>query len=148
MNEILIAVLSVAVLLCVETVLLWDFILQLAGLNENLSEINCKWQKKSLKHFQRFFPKKGRSFKKVTPEYLYRIVSIFQTVLYILFFVSLINAIVCIVLFVFGVKFDIMFYCGVFTLTDMLISCGVLGIAYYVIRREYKKYSNEWHNFK
>lgn len=145
----MIKILLVIFFLTIEAILLWDFILQLAGLNEDLSENNCNWQKKNINH-SIFFPKKNkrRSFKKVTPEYLYTIVFAFQISLYVLFLVSLINSFICLVLYYVGIELEILNYWVDFTFIDMLISACILGVAYFIIHRECKRISNEWKDFK
>lgn len=146
MGKILIAILF----LILEIILLWDFINQLAGLNEDLSDNNCKWKKKEIKYFQWFFPKKDqrRSFKKVTPEFTFILIFRFQVAQYIFFLIFLINSIICAILYFVGVQFRIMYYWVAFTLTTILIMCVVLSIAYYIVHKECKKLSNAWSDFK
>lgn len=133
-------IISIIGFLVIETVLLWDFTLQLAGLNEDLSNNNCKWRKRTVKHLKNFFPTKDsrRSFKKVKPEYLYTIIFCLQIALYVLFLISLINSIICYSLFLIGVNFKIMYYWIAFTVIYMLICCIILSIAYYLIHKECK----------
>ena len=125
-----------------EVFLLWDFVVQLGGLNGDLSDNNCKWRKITVKHLKFFFPKNNmRSFRKVIPANLYVVIFYFQITLYVLFSISLINSIVCVILFFIGVKFRVMQYWFYFTFIDMLISGCILSIAYYVIHKECKRIS-------
>lgn len=141
-------VIVIIFLLTLEALFLWDFILQLGELNEALSNNNCKWQTKTITHLKLFFPKKDKrkSFTKVTPEYLYKIVFAFQITLYILFLVSLINSFICLVLYYLGI-IKILNYWAAFTFIDMLISAGILSVAYFIIHKECKRLSACWRDF-
>lgn len=149
MQKILLLTILMILGLSIEIIFLWDFILQLAGLNEDLSDNNCEWRKRTIKHLHRLFPKKNkmRSFKKVTPEYLYVVIFCFQMVLYLLFLLSLINSIVCYVLFLIAIETKIIVYWFIFILSDMLISGGILSVAYYVVHKKCIKSSRSWNDF-
>ena len=122
-------------------VIWWDCTVQLGGLNNDLYENRSEWRKKTLKHLKRFFPRmnKIRSTKKIIPSELYIVIYNFQIAVHTLFLLWIANSAVSLILFLVGVKFQVMRYYGLFTLTVIFLCEILVGIASFVCSKECKR---------
>lgn len=129
-------------------VIWWDCTMQLGGLNNDLYENRSEWHKNTLKHFKFFFPRmnKMRSTKKIIPSELYIVIYGFQITVHTIFLVWLANSIVSLILFLVGVKFQVMRYWGLFTLAAIFLGEILVGIASFVCYRECKRLQKKHKN--
>ena len=131
--------------LLIEIIIWLDCTVQLGGLNNDLYENRSEWRKKTLKHFKCFFPRmnKIRSTKKIIPSELYIVIFGFQIAIHTIFLLWLANSVVSLILFLVGVKFQVMRYWGLFTLAAIFLGEILVGIASFICYRECKSLQNK-----
>ena len=135
--EIVIVIVS----LLLAVVIWWDCTIRLGGLNHDLDGNHSEWRKKTIKHFKLFFPRMNRlrSTKKIIPSELYVVIYAFQIAVHALFLIWTANSVVCLILYLIDIKFQIRLYWGVFTLAVMLLGESIVGVASFVCYRECKR---------
>ncbi len=131
----------VVIELLLAMVIWWDCTVQLGGLNNDLYENHSEWRKKILKRLKRLFPRmnKIRSAKKIIPSEIYIVIFGFQIAVHTLFLLWLANSAACLILFLVGVKFQVMRYWSLFTLAAMFLGAIIVCIASFICHRECKR---------